>query len=84
MSKETGFLKYTCDRPASIHTDGKKPEAFVKDGNKDQNDWHEVTYKDIYGVDRTYLLCAECYDKYKTMVETFDRDFMSFINGGVQ
>lgn len=80
MSVEEGYTRYACDRSAKMHDDGKKPEAYLKPGSNEESNWHLIKYMDFNQVVREYCLCNECYDKFKTMQQHFDKDFAQFIN----
>lgn len=82
MSVDEGYTRYACDRAATMHDDGKKPEEYIKPGSSEESNWHLVKYMDFNQVVREYCLCDECYDKYKAMHQYFDKDFTQFINQG--
>ena len=65
MGVDEGYTRYACDREATMHDDGKKPEEYIKPGSSEESNWHLVKYMDFNQVVREYCLCNECYDKYK-------------------
>lgn len=81
MSVEDGYSHYKCDRPSDAHSDNELHEAFIKNNSAESNEWHVISYRDTYGVEKSYVLCDECYKRYKTLCEKFDTDFNAFIGG---
>ena len=79
--KETGYIRYSCDRPAKVHTDGKEHYLFIKEGDDLEGRFSIVDRRNIDGVDATYYFCPECYSKYKTMAEKYENDFVNLMRG---
>lgn len=80
MGKDTGFVRFSCDRPWDAHDDKQAHDEYIKE-DAASNKWYEVKYKDAYGVERTYYLCDECYKKYQELTKEIDQMFNDFITG---
>ena len=77
MAKELGFARYTCDRNNS-HT------AYAQDGSAQANSWHQIERVTQDGVTQAWLLCDECYRKYKSLAAQQDSDFNGFMSEGTE
>ncbi len=79
MSIQSGKL-YTCSRKPGVHKDGNLRQEFVKDGDDAaEGRWHTITFEDTFAVTTETVLCEECYEKYKSIMETWNRDVCEFI-----
>ena len=47
MGVDEGYTRYACDRAATMHDDGKKPEEYIKPGSSEESNWHLVKYMDF-------------------------------------
>lgn len=81
MALEHDYNRYTCDRPATAHADGKQHVEYIKNGHDLEGRFSIVKRIDINGVEAEYYFCPECYYQYKNMAEKWENDFNSFMKG---
>lgn len=82
MPVKNGKL-YICSRSAKAHKRGEVCQEFVEDGDENAaGRWHEVTFDDHLNVPTDVVLCEECYEKYGSMVLTWNRDVQEFMGEG--
>lgn len=82
MSIEEGYARYACDRPEKAHSDGKKPIVFLNPYDKRKDDWYSFEHTDENGVTTKYTICPDCYEKYQSVLKTWQKDFFEFIHQG--
>ncbi len=74
---------YTCSRSASVHKRKEVPQEFVEDGDETAaKRWHVVSFDDALGVSTELVVCEECYEKYESMMLTWNRDVQEFMTEG--
>lgn len=82
MPIQNGRL-FTCSRSASVHKRHGVPQEFIETGDDNAaKRWHEVSFDDHLSVPTDVVLCEECYEKYESMMLTWNRDVQEFMGEG--
>lgn len=71
MAKQTGFLRYMCDRCHAT--------AYLQDNDPHKGDWHEITHVTADSTQNTYLLCSSCWLSWRALALTQDTDFSKYM-----
>lgn len=74
MPKDPGYTRYECDRSA-------KHGGFAKEGSPSAAQFREIRRTRSDGTTQNFILCDECYSKYKELADDHDRQFNSFMAG---
>lgn len=82
MAREKGYERVACDRAESVHAGGILPIEHLKPEDKRYSEWLDVEYTDTHGVPMRMTLCPACAAKYRSIMETHDRDMTEFANEG--
>lgn len=82
MGIEEGFSRYACDRSDKAHASGKKAVSWLRQDDKERGRWATVEHTDDLGVTTRLTLCPECLEKYRSVKETWNRDFREFAEEG--
>ena len=71
MAREKGYERVACDRAEAVHP-----------GDKRNEEWLDIVYTDTLGVPMALTLCPDCARKYRSIMDTHDRDRTEFANEG--
>lgn len=83
MAIEEGYTRFACDRAEKAHKNGKKPEAYLSEYDKECDDWHTVEWVDAHNIKMHYTLCPECWPKYQATLKKFQKDVQDIMNEGL-
>lgn len=78
MAREAGYERVACDRAESVHEGGELPVAYMRPEDKRNREWADIEYTDTRGVAMRMTLCPACAAKYRSIMETHDRDMTEF------
>ncbi|MEE0582069.1 MAG: hypothetical protein UC328_02730 [Adlercreutzia sp.] len=82
MAREKGYERVACDRAEAVHPGGKLPVVFMTPEDKRNEEWMDIVYTDTLGVPMALTLCPDCARKYRSIMDTHDRDMTEFSNEG--
>lgn len=76
MAITGGFVEATCERALCQTEPQYMPEEKVP-----LKGWGEVRYLDVNGIEQDYVLCQDCYQKYRAFRKAQDQQVARFMAG---